>query len=76
MMEVVYFTDKMEFYQHYNIVANEIQRDDVIQVANSLNIKITETTIDWVLLNFDGYSNDDPTSNWSEVVENMLYQKK
>ena len=56
-------------------MTNKIKRDDVIRVGNSLKIEITETTINWVLLNFDSYSNDDPSSNWSEVVESMLYQK-
>ena len=52
---------------------NLIQKEDVLQVSNDLNIKVNEKIILWVIMNYGDYQNDDPTSNWNSVVESMLY---
>lgn len=52
---------------------NLIQKEDVLQIANDLKIKVNEKIILWVIMNYGDYQNDDPTSNWNSVVESMLY---
>ena len=52
---------------------NLIQKEDVLQVSNDLNIKVNEKTIQWVLDNYESFQSDDPTSTWNLVVESMLY---
>ena len=54
-------------------MSNQIQKEDVLQVSNDLNIKVNEKTIQWVLDNYESFQNDDPTSTWNLVVEQMLY---
>ena len=51
---------------------NLIQKKDVLQVANDLNIEVSEKSIQWVLENYNDYQSDDPTSEWYLVVEQML----
>ena len=50
-----------------------ITKIDVINVANSINKKVTDTEINWILANYNDYENEDPESNWNLIVENMLY---
>jgi hypothetical protein len=54
-------------------MSNKIQREDVLQVANDLSIKVNEKIIQWVLDNYESYQNDDPTATWDLIVEQMLY---
>jgi hypothetical protein len=54
-------------------MSNKIQKEDVLQVANNLDIKVNEKTIQWVLENYESFQADDPTSTWNLVVEQMLY---
>jgi len=49
---------------------------DVKNVAKSLNMSISDKIIDEVLELYDEYEENDPTSNWSEIVENILYNIK
>ena len=52
----------------------EITEQDVREVANSLTIGITDDQIKQVI---DNYSpEDDPTSNWREVIESLIYNLK
>jgi len=53
------------------IKVEQITKEDVIQVANSLNIDLTEDRIREVIENYS--PEDDPTSNWSEIVESLIY---
>ena len=50
-----------------------IAKIDIINVANSINKKVSDTEINWILENYNDYENEDPESNWSLIVENMLY---
>ena len=52
---------------------NQIQKEDVLQVANDLNIKVNENIILWVIMNYGEYQDDDPSATWNLVVEQMLY---
>lgn len=57
-------------------MTNQIKVEDVKNVIQSLKMNVTEEKINWVMENFDGWSIDDPTSNWSEIVESMLYSNQ
>ncbi len=52
---------------------NLIQKEDVQQVANDLNIKVNEKIILWIIMNYGEYQDNDPTASWNLVVEQMLY---
>lgn len=52
---------------------NLIQKEDVLQVANNLNINVNEKIILWVIMNYGEYQENDPTATWDLVVEQMLY---
>ena len=52
---------------------NQIQKEDVLQVANDLDIKVNEKIILWVLDNYESFEDNDPTATWNLVVEQMLY---
>ena len=54
-------------------MSNLIQKEDVLQVSKKLDIKVNEKIISWVLENYESFQNDDPTSTWNLVVEQMLY---
>ena len=52
---------------------NQIQKEDVLQVANDLDIKVNEKIILWVIMNYGEYQDQDPSATWNLVVEQMLY---
>jgi hypothetical protein len=52
---------------------NQIQKEDVLQVANNLDIKVNEKIILWVIMNYGEYQDNDPSATWNLVVEQMLY---
>ena len=54
-------------------MSNKIQKEDVLQVSNDLNIKVNEKTIQWVLDNYESFQDNDPSATWNLVVEQMLY---
>jgi hypothetical protein len=57
-------------------MTKEISREDVIQVGNDLNKNLSDSTIDWVLEEYDSWAKFDTTSHWTEIVESMLYSNK
>jgi len=54
-------------------MSNQIQKEDVLRVANNLDIKVNEKIILWVLDNYESFEDNDPTATWNLVVEQMLY---
>jgi hypothetical protein len=54
-------------------MTQEISKQDIINVAKSINKSLSESQINWILENYDNYKNEDPKANWSLIVENMLY---
>lgn len=54
-------------------MTNIIQKEDVLRVANDLNIKVNDQVVQWVLENYDSYQEEDPHGTWNLVVEQMLY---
>ena len=53
-----------------------VTTQDVINVAYSINADIDQSTADYIAENYESFQADDMTSNWSEVVESMIYQTK
>jgi len=51
-----------------------IEREDVVNVAYNLNMHVNDDIVQYVMENYESFQADDRTSNWSEVVEDMLYQ--
>lgn len=54
-------------------LTKEISIEDVISVAESINLNPTIDEIKQVLCNFDVESEQDPTATWDLIVENLLY---
>jgi hypothetical protein len=52
---------------------NEISKQDIINVAKSINKNVSESQINWILENYNSHQKEDPKTNWSLIVENMLY---
>jgi len=53
-------------------MTNEIQKKDVINVANSLNIKLTEEQVTEVLKLYDDKADDLPNENFTYILETIL----
>jgi hypothetical protein len=53
---------------------NEISKQDIVNVAQSINKSVSESQINWILENYNSHQKEDPKTNWSLIVENMLYQ--
>lgn len=51
-----------------------IVKEDVMSVAESLKMYITGAEIDEILESYDDYRTQYPEDNWTEIVEQMLYQ--
>lgn len=51
-----------------------ITRDDIINVADSVSITLTEKEIEWVLLCYEDAQRQDPSGTWNLVVEDLCYQ--
>ena len=54
-------------------MTTEITREDVESVAKSINVTLTYKQVTWILIWYDDYAKEDLTSNWVEIVENMIY---
>ena len=55
------------------IITTEITRQDVETVLKSINKTLSFKQVTWILVWYDDYAKEDPTSNWVEIVENMIY---
>jgi hypothetical protein len=51
-----------------------ITRDDIINVATSVGITLTEKEIEWVLLCYEDAQRQDPSGTWNLVVEDLCHQ--
>jgi Ca2+-binding EF-hand superfamily protein len=49
-----------------------IHKEDVQNIAKSLDITITDDTINWVLRSYNGWQNNYPTLDKKEVIKSML----
>jgi hypothetical protein len=55
-------------------MVSNIDREDVIRVAESLMIPLTEDQINEVLHMYPHEEECDPSSTWDLIVENCVYQ--
>ena len=51
-----------------------IQEADVKQVAASIKQNLTEVEIGEVIKRYDSAQEQDPTENWSLIVESIVYE--
>jgi hypothetical protein len=49
-----------------------IHKEDVQNIAKSLDITITDDTINWVLRSYNGWRNNYPTLDKKKVIKSML----
>ena len=49
-----------------------IHKEDVQNIAKSLDITITDDTINWVLRSYNGWQNNYPTLDKKKVIKSML----
>lgn len=55
---------------------NTISKEDVLQVAQSINMKTPSDDIIQEIINeYPGEQEQDPSATWNLVVENQLYAK-
>jgi hypothetical protein len=54
-------------------MTNEITVQDIVQVAERLNMDISIGDINGVLEMYESEADNDPTATWDLIVENCLY---
>ena len=52
---------------------NQITKQNVIEVADSISIKLTDDQINEVIEMYPFDQEQDPTATWDLVVENIIY---
>lgn len=55
-------------------MVSNIDREDVLDIAESLNISLTEEQINKIILLYPHEEECDPTGTWELIVENCIYQ--
>lgn len=50
-----------------------ISREDVINVAQQINVELDDNQIEIVLGNYPSEEQNDPTATWNLIVENTIY---
>lgn len=51
----------------------KISIEDIINVAESISTDLSIGEITHIMDEYDGAEADDPTSNFSEIIENLIY---
>jgi hypothetical protein len=51
-----------------------VTKEDIVDVANSIGITLTEKELDWALLCYEDAQRQDPSGTWNLVVEDLVYQ--
>jgi uncharacterized protein YpuA (DUF1002 family) len=55
-------------------MVSNICTEDIIQVANSLNVSLTETQVNKILHLYNEEEECDPTGTWDLIVEHCIYK--
>lgn len=58
--------------QHFFVP--KVTKEDIINIATSVGITLTETEINWVLLCYEDAQRQDPSGSWNLVVEDLCHQ--
>jgi hypothetical protein len=53
-------------------MVSNIEREDVISVADNIGVKLTDKQIDKVITMYNHEEECDPNSNWIEIVKNCI----
>ena len=51
-----------------------ITKQDILNVAKSINVELAENEIDWALLCYEDAQRQDPSGTWNLVVEDLIHQ--
>jgi hypothetical protein len=51
-----------------------ITKEDIKDVAESINVELTDAEINWALSQYDDAQKQDPSGNWDLVVEDLIHQ--
>jgi len=51
-----------------------ITKEDIKDVAESINVELTNAEINWVLSQYEDAQEQDPSGTWDLVVENLIHQ--
>lgn len=52
----------------------KISKEDIVNVATSVGITLTEAEIEWVILCYEDAQRQDPSGTWNLVVEDLCHQ--
>ena len=55
-------------------MVSNISVEDIINVAKSINISLTEDEINGVLQMYNHEEDCDPSATWDLIIENCIYQ--
>lgn len=64
----------MYYFYILNLNFMCITKNDVINVAKTISVTLTENQINQVLNMYNDEENNDPTGTWNLIVENCIYQ--
>lgn len=53
-------------------MTSQVTKQDVVNVANRINVSVTGEQITEVLKMYDGEADNDPTATWDLIVENCI----
>jgi hypothetical protein len=48
--------------------------EDVTSVCGQIDCTLTDEQMQWIVENYSQFEMEDQTSNWSEIVENIIYR--
>lgn len=51
-----------------------ITKEDIKDVAKSINVELTDSELQWALLCYEDAQRQDPTGTWNLVVEDLIHQ--
>ena len=51
-----------------------IIKEDILDVAKSINVELTDSELDWALLCYEDAQRQDPSGTWNLVVEDLIHQ--
>lgn len=48
--------------------------EDVVSVCSRMNCILTEEKMQWIVDNYAHFEMEDSTSNWSDIVEDIIFR--
>ena len=53
---------------------SKVTKEDIIEIAKSVGITLTETELKWALLCYEDAQRQDPSGTWNLVIEDLCQQ--